>query len=574
MVEAFNLIENSSVRNEFHQAFKKLDYIELIQLLSDLKYIPIKAFEDNNIDSTELANAIARFRSDYNDALELQDASNLNEIKLASEFIEPEEPLPNQLTRRETFILKEIVGLNNELIIHKIKIGECTLFSRVIIYRYRVYDLIRTVLPNHRITDNVIKKLETSANGIGFKNGWLELGKLLANQEALSSFCLSSSVLSKNIFGYCIFIELSSKEGRKVIRGLGSDIKTKRRFPNAIASKVAQRIINKLISHNEPVEVTAQVNGYINNIANKFMRRILQVKLWVMGLYQGRLDHDFGPLSIAALVEYLMTITEREAIGKEELGRILYNLGNDQCIISIRHLIIKHLIPVETSDIHENHSSVSQIFDFVLEDKTSVKSIKANKKKIIEAESQELKKNLEVNLRNESKTILKKGKRKVRQYQAKKGIMKFFSKLFKFVKNAFRKLLKLIKKLFRLIKKSIKIIYSEIKEAFQSFRDGLNFLFGNRIINPTSSITTDYDFDFDGITRIHSKPSSADIQEHTATIKRYASALYPTLNFVRIVIKWGIRIASGPIGWVKILVGIAKLFREMLNREVGVRLVY
>ena len=571
MVEAFNIIENATIRNEFYKAFKKLDRIELIQLLSDLKYLPLKAFEDDNVDTKELASAIARFRSDYKDALALPDSSNLNAIRLASEVLELEEPFTNELTKRETFVLKEIVGLDNELIIHRVKAGECTLFSRIIIYRYRVYDLISTVLPNYRITDNVIKKLEKSANEIGFNSDWLELGNLLANQNALSSFCLKSSVLSNKIFGYCIFIELTSKEGRKVIRELGTDIKTKRRFSGAIAAKAAQRTINDLTSHKVSSKVTAQVNGYMDNIANTFMRRVLQVKLWAMGLYQGELDHDFGPLSTKALVEYLMTIIERETKGKEELGRILYNLGNDQCIINIRYLLSKHFIPVEMSDINADHSSVSQIFDFVLEDKTSVKSLKRNKKNIIETESQKLRKTLEVDLRKESITIIKDKKRKVRQYKAKKGIMKFFSKLFKFVKNAFTKLLKLIQKLFRLVKKSIKIIYSEIKEAFQNFRYGLEFLFGNRVIKTKSSITTDYDFDFDGITRVHTKPSRNDLKAHTTMIKRYASALYPTLNFVRIVIKWGLRLTTGPIGWVKILVGIAKLFREMLSQRTKVQ---
>ena len=572
MVDAFEIFDKKDVKEEFDKAFKKLDRIEVIQLLSDLKYLPLKAFEDGIVESSEMTSAIARFRQDYKNALLDPEASNLNLIKQASEILEAEEALPDQLTLREVFVLKELIGLDNELIIHQIKEGECTLLSRVVIYRYRVYDLIRTVLPNHRLTKKVIDKLQKSAEAIGFNKDWLTFGNLLANQQELSAFCINSPLLSNNIFGDCVFIMVKSKEGRQVIRELGSDIKTRRRFRHSITSDSAKTIVSHLVNHDVREDVTDQVNLYMTQFANVFMRRVLQVKLWMMGLYQGQLDHHFGPLSIQALNHYLMTIVENSKKGREELGRIMYNLRNDQCIININYLLTKHFIPHEKTHLPVEQSSVSQIFDFVLEDKTKVRSLKVGSKTEIEKESQRLKSILETDLQNESKAILKEKRRKIRHYKAKKGILKFFSKLFKFVRNAITKIRKLFEKLFRLIKKTIKIIYSEIREAFQNFRDGLKFLFGKRVINPTASITTDYDFDFDGITKIHAKPSAEDIQIHTTTLKRYASAIYPTLNFIRIVITWGINTITGPVGWVKILVGIAKLFKEMLSQRAKVQM--
>lgn len=570
MIEAFDVIENTEVRKEFSEAFDKLDHIELIQLLSDLKYLPFKAFEDDFVDETELANAIARFRLEYQNALALPEASNINDIRKASEAIESELLTSDKLTRREQFVIREIVGLDNELIIHEVEIDACTLLSRVILYRYRIYDLHKNVVPNQRVTDTVIKKLQTSAKEIGFTQGWLALGNLLADQEALSVFCLESKVLSKHIFGHCIFIELLSKEGNKLIHKLDPEIDSKGLFTRNIDSKVARKHIRDLADHKNSDTKIAQVGVHIKGIPNRFMRRMLQVKLWTVGLYQRKLDHDFGPLSTEALVEYIQTITDN----KRELGRILFNLGDYQCAINIHRLLTEHFIPVEQSSIHENHSSVSQIYDFVLEDKAShIKTAKQKQKRQLEKESEKLKKTLEVDLRAESETINKGTRIKVRQYKAKKGILKFFSKLFRFIKNVVKKILELFKKLFNVIKKSIQIIYSEIKEAFQNFRYGLKFLFGKRIINPTTAITTDYDFDFDGITMIHKKPTAEELQTHTTEVKKYSSALYPTLNFVRIVITWGIRFATGPIGWVKILVSIAKLFREMLTKEVKIRLV-
>jgi len=567
-MNAFEIFNNTKVKNEFSLAFKKLDRMEVIQLLSDLKYLPLKAFEDNIVESSEMAKAIQRFRLDYHEALQKKEMSNLSQIKLVSEIIEHEEALPFQLTHRELHVLKEITGLDNELVINQVEKNKATLFSRVLIYRYRIYDLVSTILPNHKLTPSVISKLEKSATTIGYYKGWLLFGNLLANQEELSSFCINSPVLSNTVFGDSVFIKIKSKEGRNVIRELGRDIKTKRRFQNSIVSNGAKSIISRITNHNDLKEVSNEVNLYMQQTANIFMRRVLQVKLWMMGLYHGRLDHYFGPLSIKALSDYLMTIVENSNTGKKQLGKILYNLRNDQCIININYLLTTHFIPIEKTNVPVEHSSVSQIFDFVLEDKKEVSSFKRSAKKEVKQDSEKLKITLEKELQKESKAIINEKQKKVRHYKARKGIMKFFSKLFKFVKNVITKIRKLFEKLFRLIKKTIKIIYNEIREAFLNFSKGLKFLFSNRIISPTPFITTDYDFDFDGITKIHSKPSPEDIKIHATTIKQYASAVYPTLNFIRIVIKWGISIASGPIGWVKILVGIAKLFKETLRKKV------
>jgi hypothetical protein len=122
------------------------------------------------------------------------------------------------------------------------------------------------------------------------------------------------------------------------------------------------------------------------------------------------------------------------------------------------------------------------------------------------------------------------------------------------------------------------VIFNEIREAFQNFKNGMKFLFGKRIIQPTTQITTDYDFDFDGITKVHSKPSENDFALHTKMLKEYSEALYSSLNFVKIVIQWGIRVLTGPVGWLKILLGIAKIFKNWLRQKavikIGFKLAY
>jgi molecular chaperone GrpE (heat shock protein) len=420
-------------------------------------------------------------------------------------------------------------------------------------------------LPNQKLTKTVIEKLQLSAEELGYTKNWVAFGNLLADQEKLSEFCTTSKVLTNNIFGDCIFLKLNSDKGKVVIKKFGNRIKAESLFHKSIASDSGKRIINDIIDHHKKEEVTSFIDTKMEQTPNEFMSRVLQVKLWTMGLYPGILDNDFGPVSLKALDDFLMTIVDKQIKGRKELGKILFNLQNNQCILNINYLLTTYLIPMEKSELNFKQSSVSQIFDFILEDKTSKNSLK-NKQKIYARQNQ-LTRSLKKELHTESDKIINGEKRTVRLYKAKKGIMKFFSKLFKFLKNTYDQLVALFKKLMNLIKKVSKIIYDEIREAFKSFSDGLKFLFGKRNIKPTPYISSDFDFDFDCVTRIHSKPGLEDIEVHTKTISGYASAVYPTLNFVRIVIQWGLKFATGPIGWVKILIGIAKLFKEMHSRR-------
>jgi len=531
-MEAFDIIDNPEVQGEFEQAFQEMDRLEIIQILSDLDYLPLKAFSDGVISDTERAKAVQEFRSDLKESLAKPNMSNLEEIVQASkELIAKEKPLADQLTQREVYILKEITGLDQELDIKQVFEHKTTLLSRVLIYRYRIYDLIdETILPSQELGASLTSTFQNVANELGYKNHWLPFGNLLANQHQLSDFCMTSPVLTNKIAGDCIFISVNHEAGKSFIDELGNKVKRRQRFLGSISSEESEKYIRNMTKKKNQNQLEEEVAKRFN---------------WTSNM-----------------------IIENQQNGRRALGRILYNLGNDQCIINIDYILKNYFIPMEGDTISNEQASVSQVYNYVLEDKSSEIGMKSKHVVEVQQESKKLTSTLQTELRNESQTVLDKNSPNVRQYKAKTGIAKFFSKAFKFVKNLISRLRQLFEKLFRIVKKAVKFIYSEIKEAFQTFRDGLKFLFGNRIVNPTKSITTDYDADFDGITTIHSKPTAEDIKIHTEELKKYSTAIYPTLNFIKEVIKWGIRIfAQGPIGWVKILIGIAKIFKEMLQKK-------
>lgn len=569
-VDAFDIFDNSEVKREFSQAFDKLDSIEAIQLLSDLKYLPLKAFEDKEVSQAEMQNAIQRYRIEYLEALSHPEMSNLKDIHFDSEIIEFQENSLTELTNRELYILKELTGLDKQLIISQINIDEISLLSRILLYRYRIYSLTNSILPNYKLTSEVRDKLQEAAKSVGYQGDWISFGNTMAKQHELSNFCLTSKVLKNSVFGDGIFIMAQKREGRKVFKKLGARYNNKSLFLQTIGASASTRTISDLINFDDRTRVENQVNSYIKGKLNDFMSRMLQVKLWMMGLYQGKLDNYFGPLSINALIDYLMSLVEKPINGKKELGKILYYLGNNQCVINIRYLLENHIVPLEKSNVLDKQYSVSQIFNYVLEDKMKISSFGINREAKLHRKTNTLNSSLATELRKESQQIINKDKAADRrQYKAKKGVMKFFSKLFDFLKDTYRTIQRFIDKLIRLVKKAARLIYDEIREAFQHFKNGLHFLFGNRIVNPTLSITTDYDSDFDGITIVHKQPTLDELKMHTQKIKSYSSAIYPTLNFVKKVVKWGLKAATGPIGWVQILVGIAKLFREMISKQAA-----
>ena len=260
--------------------------------------------------------------------------------------------------------------MDQELIINQVELNKCTLLSRILIYRYRVYGRITKIQSNQRFTPQIRDDLDIAARQVGYQDDWLSFGNMLADQKKLSSFFMTASIFTKDIFGDCIFIMPDSAQGKEVIDDMGKSIKRRKLFLNSLeaVNPKTKFDMEALTKRNNP----AKVNGCIGQIGNVFLRRMLQVKLWMTGLYRGKLDHDFGPVSITALNEFLMTLSENSNLGRDERGRVLYNLGDDQCVVNIRYLFTKFLIPMENVSVPEEQKSISQVFDFVLEDKSDM----------------------------------------------------------------------------------------------------------------------------------------------------------------------------------------------------------
>lgn len=561
MIDVIDLIPEER-RSDFDQAFEKQDQLESLQLLSDLRYLPLKVFDNQFVSEDKFKGAIDKFRSEYEVAKEDRESSNFHEIYNESLALDHEDS--EKLSERDIFLLKSLTGLESELIISSVPVtSQVSLLSRVIIYRFRIYDLIKNFSPAASLTKENLNKIKSVVTNFEFQDSWIDFANMLANQQELSDFCINSSRLNKLMFDTTIFFSIKSKNGKQFVKEFGSDVKNLSFFLRVLPEGKSKSSIKSLLSYPDKEEVSQDLITKIQVSENQFLLRVLQVKLWILGLYDGRLDHDFGPLTFKALNEYLLFLEDKPGFNRRELSKILYVLESNQCALNFEYLLIKHINPIEGIRIKEKHSSVSQVYDFVLEEKNDIKSIKKSEKMKIEKGRKNLNKQLEHQLVEQAKSIVD-GQRQRRQYKGRKGILKIFSKLFNLARKVVKTIIKLIKKLIDIIKKSIKIIFNEIKEAIQAFGRGLSFLFGKRIVSKHHSIKTDFDFDFDGITTLTSQPTEEKIKAHITAMKEKASAIYPTLKFIKIVIQWGIRLGAGPIGWIQIIIGIAKLFKDYL----------
>lgn len=553
-------------RQDLDQAFEKQDHIESLQILGDLQYLPLKAFEDQSISKEELKSALAKFRLDCSEALADKEASNFHAIYQESMAFDGTDDDSATLSERDTFLLENLVGLEKELLIHVIPENRTSLLSRVLIYRYRVYDLIR-LSANAKMNAQNIQTIATVVEDMKYEGDWIAFSNVLADQAALSEFCIDSARLNSLLYDTTIFFSIKKKTGKHFWKEYKSSIKNINAFLNGIANGSARTTIEKLLTFPDKSEVKADIALKIGVAENQFLLRVLQVKLWILGLYDGKLDHDFGPVTFKALDEYIDLIEEQHG-DPEARSKIIYLINREQCALNFEHILKYYIHPLEVANTEEE-SSVSQVYEYVLKEDQDygVTDLSSNDRQLIAKRQTELNQSLEDELANHSKDIVA-GKEQKRRYQGRKGILRIFSKLVKWAKNAVKSIVKLFKKLIGIIKKAVKVLFNEIKEGVKTFRRGFSFLFGKRVINTENQVITDFDFDFDGHTIFKRDATNEAITLHQETVQSYVASISPTLKFTKMVIQWGIRLGTGPVGWVKILIGVAKLLKEYLIEKL------
>jgi len=567
MVNALEFIPKSK-QALFSNAFEREDRLHTIQLLSDLKYLHHKDFVSQEVPATRFEKAIQLFRTEYKALINSNESwSNFSSIynALESDTIASK----NQLSEKEIDLLEILTSLEGAFEIKHISVGVRTLLSRVCLYRYKVFGFKKLPQVNAVVSQDVVITLTEIAKSIGYITGsWIQFSNVLGSQLQLTTFCKELYVREDTQFNAVVLFKINRKYVKQ-FRGNNFLISNKRRFTEKLSQDKYYNDIKTIVDDNS--RRNTALNAKVVTTENIFLLRVIQVKLWIAGLYEGNLDNDFGPLTYEALREYLEYHIDNETRPKKELARVLFLLKSNHGLFNLVYFFNTYLDVEESVEIEKKHASVSNLYDFVVSNHRNDKRRGYQPKSTVKEKQNKLQHALTANINNYAQHGIALKAR--RQYKGKKRFLRFFAKVYDLIKNGVRFIKKIIAKLIRVIAKSIKIIFYEIVQGIKNFKKGLHFLFGKRITNTDNAIETDFDFDFDGVTTVNHTYSDYQLQEHSQLIDDKANAIYPALNFTRIVIEWGIKLANGT-AWISILVGIAKLFKDFVIRTLKQRSNY
>lgn len=552
-------------RKKVLDGIEYLDQVQILQLLGDLGYVKASAFENNDISS--ISSGIKSFRSDYH-ALSQSGHADFRALE-ASCFSFNDHGGTDYLSEKEEYLLKYLTSIDGEFDIAELpQAGKINLISRIINYRLRIYGLANRA-SRTPFTNEVIKDLQSAKLMLDVKDK-IQLVGLLGDQEKLLNHMLAVKPFSKLLFHSTIFFSIKKKNVPKIIEKQKKKFKDLDQFTSLIPHGY-KKLVKNVLSKSEGIQ---EMEKYNLVRENKFMLRLLQIRLWTMGLYQGRLDYDFGLKTFGALQAALLYMLDDDNEpdfddNEEELGKLMYAVNGKQWAFNIHYFLDKYIQPMDGVIENQEDKSISEVYNFVLDDKQD-NVFTNHQRSVAKVKRKEVEREMELSTDEYLNGLHEDTKKKRRRYHGQKGIKKFLGKFFNLLKKGFSALIKLVKRLFKIIKSTIASIFAEIRDGIKAFAKGMKLLFGDRKFETkdinNGSVITDFDIDFDAVTITDKTVSEQVLEDHADKMIDMGKSLYTGLSFVRDVIKWGLAIASG--GWIKIAIGIARLLKNKLIESI------
>lgn len=552
-------------RKNVLDGIEHFDQVQNLQLLGDLGYVKASAFQNNDISG--IGSGIKSFRSDYH-ALSQSDHTNFMALE-ASCFSFNDQGGTDYLSEKEEYLLKYLTSIDGEFDIDELpQLGKINLISRIINYRLRIYGLAdrasRTAFTNEVMTD-----LQSAKSMLHIKDK-IQLVGLLGDQEKLLKHMLAVKPFNKLLFHSTMFFSIKKKNVPKIIEKQKKKFKDLDQFISLIPHGY-KKLIKTILSKSEGIQEMEKYN-FVRE--NKFMLRLLQIRLWTMGLYQGRLDYDFGLKTFGALQTALLYMLDDDNEpdfddNEQELGKLMYAVNGKQWAFNIHYFLDKYIQPMDGVIENLEDKSISEVYNFVLDD-VQDKDFTNHERSVAKAKREEVEREMELSTDEYLNGLHRDTKKKRRRYHGQKGIKKFLGKIFGLVRKGFSALIKLANRLFKIVKNTIASIFSEIRDGIKAFVKGMKLLFGDRKFETKDindgSVITDFDIDFDAVTIADKTVSKEVMEDHADKMIDMGKSLYTGLSFVRDVIKWGLAVASG--GWIKIAIGIARLLKNKLIERI------
>ncbi len=499
---------------------------------------------------------ISFFRSDFNQPTEREvfDGTRQFRQELAISAVEGKPPPGDDpfLSDGEIDFLADLSSLEGEFPLHKYPlevIKADPILSRVINFRLMALSL-------HKVhhgrsfdapTENAISELMA---WLGISDSTALISLTGDVEELISQLNAVQSFDESTYHGIVFFRNPSDTIAEKSFKNAKQVFRTTLPVLTTRARQEVVPILDKVLENNHfPKKNRTKVEAFEGEGINLLFVRLIQLRLWLHGTYDGRLDEEMGPMSLSAIQD-LVTMT---------------NFGEDQPVIHINEFIIRlnkehwainarYLLSLGFDKIEKAMSGTTklQIADGVEELGSRVKE--EDKDEFYD----ELKGIVERDLAPPGSLEKKKKKKSKAGGRFWRRIGRFFQKVRNMILRGVKAIKKALANFFNWIKNGVRLLVAEIKKALSRLKTSVKFAFGKRKI-VTDSITSDYDFDFDVVTTISGPVNTEMIGAHRAKTESTLSSLMKTIDFLEKVLPTAIGLLTPPIGWVKVGVKLVAL---------------
>ncbi|MGV8137074.1 MAG: hypothetical protein AB2L20_17820 [Mangrovibacterium sp.] len=567
------------------EGFDRVHRLECLEVLDNLGYVTGNRNTGNNgLTPEEHCEGTGRFREEYQTSSQAfpgsgeqggEDEAFMQFPAFCKQTPEPQSESADQLlSEKELAFLHRLSSLEGEFDLHRFSLEQISSnapLCRVLNFRLSMLGIF-DIAPGPQPEARWPLYLERLTGWCGLTSQ-SEVIELLGDVEKLSETLARQDRYPGSRYHHFVYFKSSAQRLSKWMQPqAGDEQRFRSRFPFIPAESIAR--------FEQVISARKQMDDEINDELNQLMTRLVQIRLWLLGTYPGKLDNDLGPLSlegITSLMDYF-----RENFGKSKgfvQSDLLMHLGGDCWALNATYLF-NAFLPV-LDEMNEKRGSksptrtISEEISRLLSDPGTSPQAKES---ILVTINEELQNEPRVAVNPQRKPRTRAGKGLLR------SIGRFFRHVSKLIGKSIKRVIRILKKLFRWFKNTARVIWRELKEIYSVMSRAIRFFFSQRQITTAQgrqSITTDFDGGFDSITvlaagatsgpeskfeitpgsesgSVLASASASLIQAHIRSVESHSQALTQASAFVGTIISIALKVITDPVGWIRLGVEVIR----------------
>ncbi len=506
------------------------------ELLDNLGYVSIFGQQDQQLSAQRVLQGISGFR------LELRQTVITNA------------PIPGIdpfLNDEEIDFLQDLSSLDDDFHLHKFSLEQIK--SDPILTRVLNFRLMVLSLHGHHQQANFKTATE---NALNLLKRWLgspdttEVIEKTGQLESLITALNNLDAFDGSLYDGIVFFRNPSNTALE--KSFENDKNTFQTSLGVLSKRARQKTLPILIAALDdhfPKKNRVKVEQLERDPLNRLFIRLIQLRLWLFGTYDGRLDEDMGAMSLQAIEDLTSMVNFGEDKPIIHTREFIMQLDKEHWAINARFLLSMGVQKIEKAA--ENDETVS-----------IAGNVEELANQVEDDEKDAFYEELETIINAELKAPEGRKKKKKKSRGGKgffRQIGRFFKKIGIAIGKGLKAIVKAIKQFFNWIKNGVRILINEIKKGIQTFKEAISFVFGKREVR-TGNLYSNYDFDFDVVTLQQGLVTPEMIAEHKKRNQETLESLKKTITFLEEVLPLVLSLLVPPIGWVKLglkLVGLA-----------------